>query len=443
MSTIDPSIIAGVKPFEFKGIAQSRREAVALKDMAQQRVLRDQSIEQNKLGLEEQRVGMADKAALQKRLKTIAEIDQANTVFNEETGEFDTNEANAIKSLNLIDPEAARMYQAERVNIRTARTTRKLNELKEHAEGARQIAGRVAGFLDLPFQNKQPQYAKFRSEMAQYDPKILKDWPAVWGAEANKKLQNVKKEYEAYEKQTMTAAERINEAQEKRLQEEADAKKEALIEVTPGASMWDPKQKKFVGTAPKDDKPSDKQIENDLIWEAYAESIKKPVAQLTASDKIKAGTWHKNLAPDAKTDFDKRLALLKDDPETYEKLYPGSGATTPSQRGNFIQGIFNDIQQLQANGTMDKEDAAAAKAYYENRRRLLKETGVDIPAYEKAPKFVGPTQPAIVPKAATAKPPVGPNLPATVKMKAPDGSVQDVPADQVDHYKSLGAIVVK
>jgi hypothetical protein len=32
---------------------------------------------------------------------------------------------------------------------------------------------------------------------------------------------------------------------------------------------------------------------------------------------------------------------------------------------------------------------------------------------------------------------------ATVKMKAPDGSVQDVPADQVDHYRSLGAQVVQ
>lgn len=31
----------------------------------------------------------------------------------------------------------------------------------------------------------------------------------------------------------------------------------------------------------------------------------------------------------------------------------------------------------------------------------------------------------------------------TVKMKAPTGQVQDVPADQVDHYKQLGATVVK
>ena len=33
--------------------------------------------------------------------------------------------------------------------------------------------------------------------------------------------------------------------------------------------------------------------------------------------------------------------------------------------------------------------------------------------------------------------------PATVKMKAPDGSVKEVPADQVAHFKSLGAVEVK
>ena len=32
---------------------------------------------------------------------------------------------------------------------------------------------------------------------------------------------------------------------------------------------------------------------------------------------------------------------------------------------------------------------------------------------------------------------------ATVKMKAPDGTVRDIPSDQVDHYKSIGATVVQ
>jgi hypothetical protein len=42
----------------------------------------------------------------------------------------------------------------------------------------------------------------------------------------------------------------------------------------------------------------------------------------------------------------------------------------------------------------------------------------------------------------------GRNVPAekpaggTVKMKAPDGSVRPVPADQVEHYKAKGAVVV-
>jgi hypothetical protein len=37
----------------------------------------------------------------------------------------------------------------------------------------------------------------------------------------------------------------------------------------------------------------------------------------------------------------------------------------------------------------------------------------------------------------------GGGLPATVKMRAPDGSTSDVPADQVEHYKALGAKVIR
>ena len=39
--------------------------------------------------------------------------------------------------------------------------------------------------------------------------------------------------------------------------------------------------------------------------------------------------------------------------------------------------------------------------------------------------------------------PAMPTAPATVKMRAPTGEIQDVPADQVEHFKKLGAVVVR
>jgi|GEM_PF-4586792 len=126
--------------------------------------------------------------------------------------------------------------------------------------------------------------------------------------------------------------------------------------------------------------PGFQEAEARLTEEAYAETIGKPFDQFTARDRLEARKWRERMTPRDKTEFDKRLDLLRSDPETYDRLY-GRGndsGLTPAQGAQIIQRIFSSpaIQY--------SRDENEIREYYEQQRRILGGVGVEIPPYDQA-----------------------------------------------------------
>jgi len=94
-----------------------------------------------------------------------------------------------------------------------------------------------------------------------------------------------------------------------------------------------------------------------------------------------------------------------------------------SQAGKLVAGQPVDAKVQQ--GILDLADLLEKSAYTKYSE-----------AHDKATKRYGLTDEPKLPSPAPA--PTG----GTVRMKAPTGQVKDVPSDQVEHYKSLGATVV-
>jgi hypothetical protein len=62
--------------------------------------------------------------------------------------------------------------------------------------------------------------------------------------------------------------------------------------------------------------------------------------------------------------------------------------------------------------------------------------------FQSVPGFEKRQLPMIMPEAQAVLDRVGGKAAAPVNMKAPDGTVRAIPADQVEHYKTKGAVVV-
>jgi len=125
----------------------------------------------------------------------------------------------------------------------------------------------------------------------------------------------------------------------------------------------------------------------ELVEAAYAERLKKPVEDLTATERVQAQRWYASMTPAQQTEFDKRLDLYRRDPTTYNSLYGrGEDALTPAQ--------ITAVVQRMITAARDPLTGKVDPGIYEQQRQTLSRTlGVELPKFGEAQ-----SQPPMTPK---------------------------------------------
>lgn len=350
--------------------AQSR--VMSVQDAFSQRKARDQQLESGKLGIEAGRLNL-DKAKLQLSAaeKLAAEDEFEKTViakhskWDDETG-YSLDLPGAIQELGSKLPERALALQTKEEELKKKAAAASIETWKAHADTFKQLgsmfgddaAANERAYMQIPPQVKQAL-----------------DLPAKFSPEAVEYARSMATRLQ-------TQAERKTAAEISKIEQETAASKTQSY--APGTLIItrdkDGKEISRETVQAKEDKESDKAKEVAKIEAAYAMAKGIKPEKMTALDQVKAVQWYNQLDPDRATEFDKRLALYRSDPKTYEALY-GHGDDvdkdlTKAQKATILGRIDTQIASLKGSGSLRKP--GEAEAYKKEKLAELKAAGISL-----------------------------------------------------------------
>lgn len=387
--------------------------------------------------------------------------------YNDETGDIDYDQE---KASTILPPELLPRYRSEVGAQKAEDRKAAMAEANAWLSSNKIVGDVVENFTTIKEEERPDQWINFRRALVKLDPQAAAALPQKYTPEILPALQGMiqqrdmvrstaeklaaaqKAEEEALDLQTKKAAATKAETDLKKatkIDEFTNASGERVLAMQqPDGTVTYEKSSEKVKTI------SDKQAETELIEEAYGQLRLKGKTRdkMTAAEKVAAKRWDeaasKNADPTKRTDLDKMMEL-------YRSPKPEDRALFNALKGNFDNGptMSNRISMIgQANTAANQEVSSSQdrkkSAYDRVRGRFLKEYP-DFPTFDSRP-FVGPMPESGGPtaKAAPEKaaaPPAAPAKPAstTTRMRSPDGEEQDVPPGLVEHYKTLGATIVK
>lgn len=256
------------------------------------------------------------------------------------------------------------------------------------------VADPIENFLAFPDEKKAAAYKDLRNAIVQWnpDPQAAKELPYEWNPAVVPKLQSVVDRY----KLTVTEHDKAVAAKEKRDADhvaaqtrELEARAKTLEDAVKKDTKLDETYRNghrilrmqradnstyeidagAAEAAPA--KESDNSRETRINEEAYAESIKKPVAELTSTDRLKARQWVERMSPTQKTDHDKRVELAISNPKLYSFIYGhGDDEETRSMRNAILKDVLNQSEDAGKEFDPDR---------YIQLRQIWQAQGVELP----------------------------------------------------------------
>lgn len=282
-----------------------------------------------------------------------------------------------------------------------------LNELNRANTMLAREAVQIKNFLELPEEKRKAAFSGLRGALIAANPAWGKLLPYEYDASIEAKLRPVVERHELQMSYADRLAAAKSEAETRKSEAEAKrAEKEAAVpgyhNAPPGTliiktdSMG--KEIERIEVPFKEEEKSDKQVEAELVEEAYGQ-LKlggKARDKMTAAEKVAARRWDEAITADPakKTDLDKMMAL-------YRSSNPEDKALFNALKGNFDNGptvsnkvsILNSLMRASRNQSGTRVDPAL----YEKNRKLYLPIWPDIPGYEEAQKLMpAATKPAPV-----------------------------------------------
>ena len=461
-----------MQPFEpQEGLLEKAGRALSLKNVIQGQQLGAQHLEENRMALDERRQFMQKQMA----------ISQA---WADAGGNFDE----AIKKIMQIDPEYAMKRQTERADYNKKTTEEKIAQhnmwIADNAEKARLLASPTdqASFeqVGAVWKQRYPDEAPYVDQMLSMGferakPMLEKRAKSYLGFE--KQLEENRKQLEHEQDLKKTTAEATMAGQEALLTAEQRAElKRGRIEVPgvdfPYSADVEAQKKRLAaaGRAPAEDTQSQAEDYADslergtLQWSQVPAKVRGNVTSIIN----KRGSVILNTKQrEALQSSERAESIINSIDEASKRVH--SGATVPGQK--WVSGLAEtatsigapagnpDLDALQSGaaalgpiirnlgemGNLSEGDIARALAAVPVSRFLTRKEAKA--RLSKLREFVSASRNAVQAVAGKTSKELFKGAPqggtTTVRMRAPNGQESDVSPNMVEHYKSVGAVVVR